>query len=96
MMHNDDMAKEAILTVRVPAATKQALDARARKNRRSLSAQIATYLDQGLEQEPSGPTRAGGRFLGMYEGARVPTDRESAEVRAFLRDSLHARLARFK
>ena len=96
MLHNDYMAKEAVLTVRVPVSTKRALEVRAKQNRRSVSAQIATYLEQGLEAEQTGSPQTRVRILGRHAGGPVPTDGDFAEVRALLRESLFRRLERFK
>jgi hypothetical protein len=74
------MAKDAAITIRVPADLKQRLQARARRERRSLSAQALIELQSALAAESVlMPTR--GRLLGRHAGTRVPTDREIAEVR---------------
>jgi hypothetical protein len=75
------MAKEAAITVRVPAALKQRLEARAKRERRSVSAQVVVELERGLADEAAS-SAPGHAVLGMFEGARVPTDDEFAEVRA--------------
>jgi hypothetical protein len=96
MMHSDYMAKEAVLTVRVPASMKRQLEARAKQNRRSLSAQIATYLEQGLAETTAEPTPIRARILGRFPGGPETTDQDLAEVRALLRKSLDRRLERFR
>jgi hypothetical protein len=92
MHHSDDiMANDAVITVRISRGVKQKLEARAIRERRSLSAQIATYLEQGLSSEPAGAAGIRGRLLGLYEGTRVPTDEEIDRVRADLWRSLGKR-----
>jgi len=80
-MHDAYMAKDAAVTVRLSAALKQALRLRAQRERRSLSAEIATVLERGVTAEPAGGP---GRLLGLYEGTAVPTEADFAEVRALL------------
>ena len=79
--------------MRVPDSLKRRLEARARRERRSLSAQIAVYLERGVASEEPEPAKAG-RFLGLYAGARVPSDEDIAEVRGMLWGSLGQRKAR--
>jgi hypothetical protein len=88
------MSNDAVITVRISRGVKQKLEARATNARRSLSAQIATYLEQGLSSEPAGATGVRGRLLGLYEGTRVPTDEEIDRVRADLWRSLGKRRGR--
>lgn len=83
MHHSDDMTKDAAVTVRIPVGLKRSLEAAARKERRSLSAQITAVLERethedGVEAEP------GGKLLGRYTGTPVPTDEDLAEVRRLL------------
>jgi len=85
------MHKDAAVTVRIPAELKRKLEARARRERRSLSAQIATVLERSVEERPDGGP---GRLLGLYEGGPVPSDEDFAEVRALLWGSLGRRKAR--
>jgi hypothetical protein len=80
-MQSDDMPKNATVTVRVPAALKRRLEGRARASHRSLSAQVLHDLATLAE---TGTAPAPGRFLGLYAGARVPTDEEIRDVRARL------------
>jgi plasmid stability protein len=76
------MAKEAALTVRVPTDLKRRLAARARRERRSVSAQVVHELEQALANEQA--ERTGRSVLGMFEGVRVPTEKDFAYVRALL------------
>jgi hypothetical protein len=67
------------MTVRIPAALKRGLEARARKGRRSLSAQVLHDLDMAVS---AAVVPAPGRFLGIHAGTRLPTDAEIDDVRA--------------
>lgn len=82
-MQNAYMAKSAAVTVRLPVALKRRLEARAKSERRSLSAQMVVDLERVSEERPS-RADATGRFLGLFEGTRVPSDRDIAEVRRLL------------
>jgi hypothetical protein len=86
-MQDAAMEKDAAVTVRLPLALKRALEVRARRERRSLSAQIATYLERGIAQE-SGPAVAPGRLLGLFEGSPVPSDEDFRRARRLLWGSL--------
>lgn len=77
------MAKNAALTVRLPAALKTRLEARAEAEHRSLSAQVVAELE-GLAAEPLESEGKEGRFLGLYSGTRVPTDDDLSAARARL------------
>lgn len=80
------------MTVRIPAELKRKLQLRARKERRSLSSEIATALERSVGEGPVGG--GAGRLLGLYEGTTVPADDDFAEVRAILWGSLRRRSAR--
>ena len=88
------MAKDAAITVRIPLGLKRRLESLARRERRSLSAQVATCLEESLEAEPHEPDTDPVRILGMLEGARVPTEAELTEVRRLLWGSLTGRARR--
>jgi predicted transcriptional regulator len=93
MHHSDGMAKDAAVTVRIPSGLKRRLEAAARKERRSLSAQITAVLerearDDAVEAEP------GGKLLGRYEGTPVPSDEDLVEVRRLLWGGLGRRRGR--
>ena len=81
------MAKDAAITVRLPMALKQALQAHARHQRRSLSAQIAACLEREIAKEPS-VRGVHGKLLGLYAGTRVPSNADFARVRRRLWGSL--------
>lgn len=77
------MAKDAAITVRVPVALKRRLAERARRERRSVSAQVLHELERAVAEEPDVPPDRE-RALGMFTGARLPTDDDFREVRAVL------------
>jgi hypothetical protein len=76
------MAKSAAISVRIPAALKKNLAARARAQHRSLSGQIAYELE--LASGSTDAVSGGGRFVGMFEGTRLPSDAEIEEGRRLL------------
>ncbi len=77
------MSKDAAVTVRLPLGLKRQLEALARKERRSLSAQITAVLDREARYEMV-ETEPGARLLGRYGGTPVPSDEELVEVRRLL------------
>ena len=81
-MHIAYMSEDTAITVRLPASLKRRLEARAREQRRSLSAQLVHDLEVVVEKEPAEGT--GGEFLGLYRGSRIPTDEDIQEVRSLL------------
>jgi hypothetical protein len=82
-VHNADLAKNAALTVRLPASLKARLAARAEAEHRLLSAQVLAELE-GLVEKALDKPRSQGRFLGLYAGTTVPSDADLVEVRARL------------
>jgi predicted transcriptional regulator len=82
-MHREDMAKTAAITIRLPDQLKRRIQARAKRERRSLSAQVLHELETIVAREEE-ETSSGGRFLGRYAGRRVPTDADFREVRGLL------------
>jgi hypothetical protein len=82
MMQNDCMSNDAAVTMRLPTLLKKRLEARARQEHRSLSAQMLHDLDLAAAASAAVPRR--GRFLGLYADTPVPTDAEILEVRARL------------
>jgi hypothetical protein len=86
--------KSAALSVRIPEPLKRKLIVRARRERRSLSAQVEYELARSLTEEEA--SRPGKResFLGMFKGARVPTDNDFAEARSLLWGRLNRRSQR--
>ena len=93
MLHSEYIKKEAAITVRIPARLKQQLEACSRRERRSLSGQVATYLERGLASEPDAEVGTG-RILGLYQGTSVPTERDFAHVRRLLWAPLAAKRSR--
>jgi hypothetical protein len=81
-MQNASMTKDAAITVRVPLALKQRLAARAKRERRSISAQVLVELERAVETEADGVAAKGA--LGMFEGATLPSDDDFCEVRGAL------------
>lgn len=93
LRHSAYMPKDAAVTVRIPLDLKRRLEAHARREKRSLSAQIMTCLEREVADE-SPPPRGKGRLLGLYEGTPVPTDRDFVTARRSLWNSLGSRRAR--
>ena len=84
------MTKVAGITVRVPVALKRRIAQRAQRERRSVSAQVLHELERAVAEEPD--VAADGRpALGMFEGARLPTDDDFLEVRTALWGHLKSR-----
>jgi len=82
-VHNERMSKSAALTIRLPPALRRSMEARAQSQHRSLSAQVVADLER-VAEEPSSALGAGGRFLGLFAGTRLPTDEELGEARRLL------------
>jgi len=76
------MGKDSAITIRVPASLKKQLARRARRQRRSLSAQVTFDLEQLVAQDAE--ARDGGSFLGKYEGTRLPSEESIREIRSLL------------
>ncbi len=88
--------KDAVVTVRLPSALRRRIQGVARKEGRSLSAQIERLVEAGLAaagQEtlasPSPPA-----LSGLFAGGRVPTLADFKDVRASISDSLRVRTRR--
>ena len=91
--HSEVMAKDAVVTVRIPLGLKRRLEAVARRERRSLSAQITAMLE-GDPGDEVVQTEPGGRLLGRYEGTPLPSDEDIVEVRRLLWGTLGRRSGR--
>jgi hypothetical protein len=78
------MVKDTVITVRLPLSVKRLLEERARKEHRSLSAQVLHELGQVLASAPARRSRSRGKLLGRYAGYGVPSEKDFAEVRAAL------------
>lgn len=87
--HTFDDMKDAVVTVRLRSVTKRFLAGLARREGRSLSAQIERLVEAGLEAGTKAGAGTGPRSLaGIFAGVRVPTRKEFREVRAELSRSL--------
>ncbi len=75
------MARDAAITVRLPLDLKRRLEERAELERRSISAQVVYELERAVAAERI-PGR--GSAMGLFAGARLPSDEDLAEVRALL------------
>ena len=94
VMQDEYMSKDAAITVRISIGLKRRLEALARQERRSLSAQVATCLEENMDARPDGATEQPARLLGLFEGGRVPAEKDFAEVRRLLWGSLGKRVRR--
>ena len=91
VMQSEDMANDAVVTVRIPTALKRRLELRARRGHRSLSAQVLHDLEQAdTATAPRAVPARPGRFVGLYAGTPVASDADILEVRT----RLWARLGR--
>jgi hypothetical protein len=88
--------KDAVITLRVPQATRRRLEALARAEGRSLSQQVERLLDRAMSMPGAPPaTRRPARPLaGSLRGGRVPTLRDFRDARAALSRSVDARTRR--
>jgi hypothetical protein len=85
--------KDAIITVRLPRATRRRLETLAQREGRSLSQQVERLVEQGLAGTLT-PTRRGVRTLsGLLSIGQVPSLADFHQVRAQLSTSLAGRLA---
>jgi predicted DNA-binding protein len=81
--------KNAAVTLRLPDSLKRRLAERAKRQHRSLSAQLVHDLETSLGEGE--PQSLAGRFLGLYAGSRLPTDEDIKEVRSLLWGRLGSR-----
>ncbi len=77
------MANDVAITVRVPAKLKQRLVQRAKRERRSISAQVLHELERAVSGEPDEAT-AERPAVGLFEGYRLPSDEDLRKVRSLL------------
>jgi hypothetical protein len=88
--------KDAVITVRVPQATRRRIEALARAEGRSLSQQVERLLERAM----SGPRGRGTRgrrgrpLAGCLRGGRVPTLKDFRDARSALSRSLDVRTRR--
>ena len=76
------MSKNATITVRVPQELKLRLARRAKLEHRSISAQVLCELERAVAREELGEARR--QALGLFDGARLPSDEDFREVRSAL------------
>lgn len=84
------MKKDAVITVRLPRATRRRLQALARREARSLSQQVERLIAQGLggTDEESPRLERARSLSGVLRGRGVPTLRDFRSVRTLLSASL--------
>ena len=82
------MLRETAISVRVPRELKQKIEARAKRERRSLSAQVVVELERAVADEA--PRARARPALGMFPHGQVPSEQDFQEARA----RLWARLGR--
>jgi hypothetical protein len=91
------MTKDAVVTVRMRSALRRQIEGVARKEGRSLSAQIERLVEAGLETSESRgtlPKRRPQALSGLFAGARVPTIEDFRSVRSEISQSLRRRTGR--
>jgi hypothetical protein len=89
--------KDAVVTVRLPSALRHKLEAVARNEGRSLSAQIERLVEAGLEAASARgtlPARRPKALSGLFAGGRAPTLEDFRDVRAAMSQSLNRRSGR--
>lgn len=91
--------KDAVITVRLPRASRRRIEQAAREEGRSLSQQVERLIERGLaagEPQPqvgSGPPRKRA-LAGVLRAGRVPTLADFRQARSQLSSSLGRRLLR--
>ena len=83
MHHISYMVKSAAITVRIPPRLRKQLEARARREKRSVSAQVEYELERALRSEAPDNDR-GVPSSGRFAGCKLPSDEDIQEVRAML------------
>ncbi len=86
--------KDAVITVRLPRATRERIEELARREGRSLSQQVERLIAGGLEDRMaarSGPARRTMPLAGALRGGRVPALADFHRVRSVLSRSLNGR-----
>lgn len=92
--HTFEDVKDAVITVRLPRATRERIEELARREGRSLSQQVERLIAGGLEARLTIPSAARGRvtpLAGTLRGGRVPTLTDFRRVRDSLSTSLSGR-----
>ncbi len=81
------------MTVRLPRATRQRIEALARQEGRSLSAQVERLIERGMDAGELSQWRGRVRDLsGALRGGRVPSLADFRQVRKALTTSLRGRM----
>ncbi len=85
--------KDAVITVRLPRATRKRIEELARREGRSLSQQVERLIERAMSRPPLAENpREGVRPLGgILRGGRVPTLADFRAVRSALSASLGRR-----
>jgi len=78
------MVKTSAVTVRLSVSLKRRLRERARREHRSLSAQVEYELARSVGTAGASGMPREGKFLGRYAGGRVPREEDFLDVRAAL------------
>jgi hypothetical protein len=89
--------KDAVITVRLPRATRQRIEELARREGRSLSQQVERLIGVGLEGglvSGNGPQHSPRSLAGIFRGRPVPTMADFKRVRRSLSRSLTQRFDR--
>ena len=89
--------KDAVVTVRLRSGLRRQIESVAKKEGRSLSAQIERLVEAGLETKGSRgtlPARRPQALSGLFSGSRVPTLEDFRDVRTAISESLRRRTGR--
>ncbi len=93
MTQSEDMTKTAAVTVtvnvQIPSALEERLAKRAKREHRSISAQVLYELERAVGQEPDIAAKIAA--LGMFKGSRVPSQDDLDEIRSTLWERLGQR-----
>ena len=85
--------KDAVITVRVPMATRRRLQRLARREGRSLSQQVERLIERGMAVEAAPAVRGVRSLAGLLRVARVPSLADFRQVRGQLSTALAGRSA---
>ncbi len=83
--------KNDAITIRIAAPLKRRLAARARLERRSLSAQAAHEIARAVAEDADVPREVTRPVLGRFAGVRVPTESDFEHVRRTMWERLSRR-----
>jgi predicted transcriptional regulator len=76
--------KDAVITVRLPRATRMRVEDLARREGRSLSQQVEQLIERGMAVDSAKPPTAPRPLAGALRGGVVPTLADFATVRSTL------------